>query len=187
MSRSPVVVSVVRPDTRAEFERLWLLAQVESGASGGAAARYAADGRLTSALLRPEVHVLVARRDRKAVGYAILTDQSLGLVQSPDLAIDQIFVAREERRRGIARHLLAAAVVLAERSGIERVVSNVPAANREANRFYARLGFAPATTRRVTSTSSLRRRALGGADVSPFESVLRRRRVIRTVRPTRSA
>lgn len=187
MSRAPIVVHPVSPDRPDALVGLWLAGRVEQGASLEAASRYAADGRVSGALARPEVHAFVATRDDKPLGYVVLMDRVFGLSDTTDVAIDQLYVTKEARRQGVARQLLAAVVAQAERAGSERIVSNVPAQDREANRYFARLGFGSAVTRRVTSTAHLRRKVLGGADVSTFESVLRRRRTLRAQGRTRSA
>ncbi len=187
MSRGPIVVHPVSPDRPDALVGLWLAGRVDQGASLEAASRYAADGRVSAALARPEVHAYVATRDDKPLGYVVLIDRIFGLSDTTDLAIDQLYVIKEARRQGVARQLLAAVVAHAERAGSERIVSNVPAQDREANRYFARLGFGSAVTRRVTTTAHLRRKVLGGADVSTFESVLRRRRTLRAQGRTRSA
>lgn len=187
MSRPPIIVTAVTPEATADFIPLWLDGRVEQGASQEVASRYANDGRVAAALARPEVFAFIARRDREAVGYIVLTQSVFGLGEVAEIAIDQLYVARSARRQGVARQLLAAAVAQAERSGSERVLSHVPAQHREANRFFARLGFTSAVTRRVTTTAALRRKVLGGANVTTFEHVLRRRRTVRAAGRTRSA
>ncbi len=187
MTRAPIVVHPVSPDRPDVLVGLWLAGRVEQGASLEAASRYAADGRVSSALARPEVHAFVATRDSKPLGYVVVIDRIFGLSDTTEVAIDQLFVTKEARRQGVARQLLTAVVAQAERTGSERIISNVPAQDREANRYFARLGFGSAVTRRVTTTSALRRKVLGGADVSSFESVLRRRRTLRAQRSARSA
>ena len=187
VSRPPVVVLPVLPDRPDDLIGLWLVSRVEQGASLEAASRYAADGRVEAALRRPDVHAFVAERDHVPIGYVVVTERSHGLSDVTDVAIDQLFVLHEARRHGVGRQLLAAVVAQAERSGCERVVSNVPSQDRDANRFFARLGFGASVVRRVTATSALRRRVLGGADVRSFESVVRRRRSLRAGSRTQSA
>lgn len=187
MSRAPIVVHPVSPDRPDALVGLWVTGRVEQGASLEAASRYAADGRIASALARSEVHAFVATRDDVPLGYVVLIDRIFGLSDTTELAIDQLYVTKEARRQGVARQLLTAVVAQAERMGSERIISNVPAQDREANRYFARLGFGSAVTRRVTTTAQLRRKVLGGADVSTFENVLRRRRTLRAQRSARSA
>jgi GNAT superfamily N-acetyltransferase len=184
--RPGVVVAPLTPDRCPDFVSLWVDGRVELGASHDVAARFAADGRIEAALARPGVHCLVATRDDRIVGYLIATESLFGLSDATDLAIEQMHVVPDLRRTGVAKELLGGAVQLAERIGAERVVGNVPTAQRDANRFFARLGFGSSVTRRVTTTAALRRRVLGGADVSAFDQMLRRRRSLRASR-TRSA
>jgi hypothetical protein len=54
------------------------------------------------------------------------------------------------------------------------VVVSVHPASREANRFFARLGFAPLAVSRIAPTAVIRRRLLSG-DTRPVEHVVRRR------------
>ncbi len=182
MTRPGVVVAPLTPDRCHDFVSLWVEGRVEMGASHDVAARFAADGRVEAAMARPGVHCLVATKDDRLVGYLIATESLFGLSDATDLAIEQIHVTQELRRHGVAKQLLGGAVQLAERIGSERVVGNVPSTQRDANRFFARLGFGSSVNRRVTTTSALRRRVLGGADVSAFDQMLRRRRSLRATR-----
>ncbi len=190
MSRAPIVVRAVTADDTESADSLvglWLAGRVEQGGSPEAASRYAADGRVTAPLRRPEVKAFIATRDDVPLGYLVLTERVFGLSDSTDVAIDQLYVVKEARRQGVARQLLATAIAQAERSGSERIIGYVPATDRDANRFFARLGFGSSVIRRVTTTAALRRKILGGADVSAFDSVLRRRRTLRAQGRTRSA
>ena len=187
MTRPGLLVAPLTPERCRDFVSLWVESRVELGASHDVAARFAADGRVEAALARPGVHCLLATRDDRLVGYLIATESLFGLSDATDLAIEQIHVTRDQRRHGVAKHLLGGAVQLAERIGVERVVGHVPSAQREANRFFARLGFGSTVNRRVTTTAALRRRVLGGADVSAFDQMVRRRRSLRAAGRTRSA
>jgi GNAT superfamily N-acetyltransferase len=178
VSRSPVVVRPVDDDTLASFTELWVASRVERGTSVDVAARAAAQGRLASALRRPEVRAYLATTDQAPVGFAVMSHAPIScLSESPCVAIDQIYVAPSARRHGVARHLLAAVTSYAEKVGSEQIVSHVPAQLRDANRFFARLGFSSASVRRITSTALLRRR-LSSGDMPRYslEQVLIRRR-----------
>lgn len=91
------------------------------------------------------------------------------------LTVSYLVVAPGHRRRGIGRALLAAVVHLAEQRGLDHVVASVVAGARDANRYLARLGFAPLAVRRVASTATLRR-SLGIADGADRLALLRRAR-----------
>jgi len=114
--------------------------------------------------------LLVARPD--AVGAIDLT---------PVLHVTHLMVDLEHRRRGIGRALLAAAVQLADEQGIEHVLSTAAAGSREANRYLARIGFAPMVMHRIATTGALRR-SLGMTDVAGRTVVARRARLVRAQR-----
>ena len=123
--------------------------------------------------------------DGSPVGYLVLSDSVTGpLTDTSCTSIDQLFVSTRWRRHGVARQLLAAAAAHAERVGAEAIVSHVPSQVRDANRFFARLGFSPTVVRRVTTPAALHRKlaATGEAPVLRrvgLEEVIQRRRSAR--------
>lgn len=179
MARRTVDVNPVDPEDLRDVTSLWLAARVDSGSSKDAARRCVTDGRLSTALRRPGVQAFVARLDGEAVGYAIATENPFGLSPQAELAIEQLWVGPDARRHGVAKALIAAVLSCAERSGCELVVSNVPTSSRDANRFFARLGFSSVIVRRVVSTSQLRRK-LAPESVETGHELLRRRRSLRS-------
>ena len=89
------------------------------------------------------------------------------------------------QRRGAGKALVAAVTAFAEERGLDQIVVSVHPGSREANRFFARLGFAPLAVRRVAPVAVVRRR-LSGADVRPpSEHVVRA--AARARRPPRHA
>lgn len=158
-----------------ELTGLWMAQRVEQGSSPQAAARAAAEGRLRDALGRNDVRAWVARVEGVGVGYLIASENPFGLSPHPEVAIEQLFVDHRARRQGVAHTLLAAAVTHAERLGCEVIVSNVPVQSREANRFFARLGFGSMVVRRVVSTAGLRRRLSPGAQPELLQARRKRR------------
>ena len=93
-----------------------------------------------------------------AVGLAILGLDPLSLVLgNPQVTIDTFVVHREHRRRGAGAALLAAAAAYAEQTGSAHVVAAVGGHEPERQRFFARMGFAPLTTRRIVPVESLTR------------------------------
>ena len=116
------------------------------------------------------VGMLVARQD--VIGAIDLT---------PVLHVSDLMVTPKQRRRGVGRMLLAAVVHLADERGVEDVLASAASGSREANRYLARLGFAPLVMHRIASTGVLRR-ALGMADTPERMAVLRRARVVRASR-----
>lgn len=125
------------------------------------------------------MHSFVARLEGEPVGYAIASENPFGINPQAELAIEQLWVGPDARRHGVAKSLLAAVLSTAERAGCEVVVSNVPTSSRDANRFFARLGFASVITRRVVSTSALRRK-LAPESVEAGHELLKRRRSLRS-------
>jgi len=133
------------------------------------------------ALARDDVRAFLAIMDERPVGYIVLSRRPMSfLIDSPCASIEQIFVSQESRRSGAARALLIAAAKYADQLGAEQIASSVPAHAREANRFFARLGFSSYVVRRVTTTSALRRRLAPAEDLQPaLDQVLQRRRWLR--------
>jgi ribosomal protein S18 acetylase RimI-like enzyme len=178
VARRYVCVTPVDVDDLHDVTGLWLAAKIDSGSSRELCARTIAEGRLASALRRPGVQAFVAHLEREPVGYVITTDNPFGLNPGDEVSVEQLWVAPEVRRHGVAKAMLTAVLDLAERRGCETVVSNVPTTAREANRFFARLGFGSAVTRRVVATGTLRRR-LAPETAETGDALRRRRRWLR--------
>jgi GNAT superfamily N-acetyltransferase len=135
--------------------------------------------------------VAVEESTDRIVGLAVARPDEVGIVEpAAALSVTHLFVAPAARRRGVGRALLAAALHLAEDGGFDRIVATAAASSREANRYLARLGFAPLVTHRVVPTPVLRR-ALGLGAAPERVAVLRRAMLGRPrrgeVAPTRTA
>jgi GNAT superfamily N-acetyltransferase len=182
VSRSPVIVKRVDADSLQSFTELWVASRVEQGTSIEVASRAASEGRLAHALQRPEVRAYLATANQASLGFAVMSHAPIScLSESPCVAIDQIYVVPSARHHGVARHLLAAVTAYAEKVGSEQIVSYVPAQLRDANRFFARLGFSSTSVRRITSTALLRRRlSSGDLPRHSLDQVLIRRRSLRS-------
>jgi GNAT superfamily N-acetyltransferase len=121
-----------------------------------------------------------------AVGLAVLGVDPLSLVLgNPQVTVDTFVVHREHRRRGTGAVLLAAAARYAEETGADHVVAAVGGHEAERQRFFARMGFAPLTTRRIVTVDSLTRslaawqRGSLSAPVARRHTPARRRPVLR--------
>lgn len=180
MSRPHVSVRCVTPDLQAQLAELWVCARVEAGATAEAAGRAVTEGRLAAALTREDVRVYLAYMDDEPIGYLALSHSFLsGLAEPPCVVIDQLYVAKASRRHGAARALLLAATTYAERCGSDQLAASVPAPDREANRFFARLGFSAHVVKRLATTAALRRRLTGEEPRQGLEQILQRRRSLR--------
>jgi len=116
------------------------------------------------------------------VGLLVAKTDEIGAIDvTYVLHVTHLLVNPKHRRRGIGRALLAAAVHLADELGLDRVLGTAASGSREANRYLARLGFAPLVVHRIASTSTLRR-ALGMVEAPERLAVLRRARLARTQR-----
>lgn len=137
--------------------------------------------RLTEIIKESERTLLVAVEDHTGdvVGLLVARREDIGAIDlTPVLHITHLLVTPRFRRRGIGRSLLAAGVHLADELGVDRVLATAASSSREANRYLARLGFAPLVLHRVASTGVLRR-ALGLTDEPERMAVLRRARLLR--------
>ena len=185
MPRPAITVRRVTPELEGDFTALCTAAHLEASGDGAARVspetRVASEARITVALARDDVRALLAVVDDRPVGYVVLSQRPMSfLIDSPCVSIEQIFVAQEARRSGAARALVNAAAQYADQLGAEQIASTVPAQGREANRFFARLGFSSYVVRRVTTTSALRRRLAAGQESHPaVDQVLQRRRWLR--------
>ncbi|MGL5829667.1 MAG: GNAT family N-acetyltransferase [Angustibacter sp.] len=156
---------------RAAVERMWR-------AVPGAPRREVGDAiadRVAGLLRSPSVVILVAHREAD-VGFIVL---SLGPRIPPlgeeAMCIEYLYVDPQARRMGIAQALVARAAAVAEQRGIRFISTNVPAADRIGQRFFARLGFRPSYVRRVVAVAALRRRLAPAAPAIRELTVQRRR------------
>jgi ribosomal protein S18 acetylase RimI-like enzyme len=127
-------------------------------------------------LLADERHrVLLAEDEAGTVlGAAVVgADPLSGLLDPPSVYLSHLLVAAEHRKRGAGRALVAAAAAFAEEVGVDSVVVGVSPSGRDANRFFARLGFAPLVIRRIAPVAALRR-TLSAADPVSVDHVVRR-------------
>jgi GNAT superfamily N-acetyltransferase len=121
------------------------------------------------------------------VGLAVLGLDPLSLVLgSPQVTVDTFVVHREHRRCGTGARLLAAAAGYAQENGAAHVVAAVGGHEAERQRFFARMGFAPLSTRRIVPLDSLVRSLAAwqrsGLPVpAPRRALARRRPNIRPV------
>jgi GNAT superfamily N-acetyltransferase len=143
--------------------------------------------RLAEAVERDDCRVVLASVDGEPAGMAVLHAMRPDpLSDSRVLQMNHVVVAKTCRRRGVGHALVAAAADFADALSIDHVSVGVYPSLREASRFYARLGFAQVSVRRIAPLAVLRRRLGVESPGQRVEDLVRRRtRLRRPVPPQR--
>jgi GNAT superfamily N-acetyltransferase len=116
-------------------------------------------GRIELSLSDVGFKLLVAWDGDTPVGLLCVGLTDVGVwTEVPGVQVSGLHVRAASRPRGVARALLEAAINCADKWGCISVVAAVSPGDREANRFFARLGFGQTATHRMVDVSSLRRR-----------------------------
>lgn len=179
MARSAVQVTRVTSGDDEAFVALWRLSKTADGHSDDQIGRALRDGRLTRACARSDVRAYAATIDGDPVGFAVVMSGPISALQETlAVWVDVLWVKPGRRQRGVAGALLKAIASYAEHIGAPEIISCVPSASRDANRFFARLGFASVVTERSTTPAALRRR-LAGPGLSTVSDAVRLRRSLR--------
>ena len=127
--------------------------------------RVAEADQAVAAGLRPHYRLVIASRGGVPVGFASMTVVDNGILGAARaVMVDAMHVDGSARKSGVGTALLRATVEFADLIGADEVTVMV-SSSREENRFYARQGFGPMTSRRVGSVKALRRR--WGMDPKP--------------------
>lgn len=189
MPRDHVVVRAPRDSDVPALLDMWEELRQASGRNGSLAPASTHERllqRLAAIRDMPGCRMLVAELDGEPVGAAVLQARPMGpFHDEPMVQIDYLHVRPGRGNRGVGHALVSAAVGFAEESGAEHVSVNVLPQLREAQRFYARLGFSPLVTRRVAATSLLRRKLEPQPATSKhLARVLARRRSVLRARAT---
>lgn len=113
------------------------------------------------------------------LGLLVTRPGDVGAINAlPVLNITHLLVAPKSRRRGVGRALIMCAVHLAEHGDYSHIVATVASNSREANRYLARLGFAPLVTHRIAPVNALHK-SLGLAESPEGLAAVRRGRLLR--------
>ena len=107
--------------------------------------------RLRKAVEAGDVEVLAARAEDQLLGVALLAYRLNVSAGGLFASVEELYVRPEARRRGVGRALLQAADERCEERGISYVEAQVE--EKEAERFYAAVGYKPETGVRVLSRS----------------------------------
>jgi GNAT superfamily N-acetyltransferase len=107
--------------------------------------------RLRKAVEAGDVEVLAARAEDQLLGVALLAYRLNVSAGGLFASVEELYVRPEARRRGVGRALLQAADERCEERGISYVEAQVE--GKEAELFYAAVGYEPETGVRVLSRS----------------------------------
>ncbi len=138
-----------------------------------------------AAIMASERRTVLAAFDEaeQMLGFLIvLADEASPIDPTPVLQLGELILGSDTQRDAVGRALLAAVVRLADEREVDHIQASAVYSSREANRYLARLGFAPLATRRVASTSTLRR-AVGIGEVPDRVAARRRLLAGRAARP----
>jgi GNAT superfamily N-acetyltransferase len=103
------------------------------------------------------------------------------------VTISHLVVSRAKRQHGVGHALITAASDFAIERHVDHVIASVYPSLRDANRFFARLGFAPVAAQRVVPVAALRRRLEADRGMPGLADVVRRRtRIGRPIPPQRA-
>jgi ribosomal protein S18 acetylase RimI-like enzyme len=139
--------------------------------------------RLTRVLENPSYRIVIACLEEAPAGMIVLqATRPDPFTDARVVNVAHLVVSRSTQHKGVGRALLASAADFATERRLDQVSVSVYPSLREASRFFARLGFTPAATRRVAPLSVLRRR-LGADPSTPAlgDAIRRRTRLVRPV------
>ena len=188
MSRYSLTTRVATRDDAPMLARLWTDAVRRADPS-----EQIADLELVikGAAASPEQRVVVVDYDGQPAGAVYLRITTLSPINlEPCVQTIHPRVLDQYRRHGVGRALMDAATAFAEENGILHVATAVAHSSREANRFMARLGLAPAVMYRIAPTAVLRsrvspQRGTTATDSGRNSKVLAARRSLRRARAER--
>ena len=178
MSRSQVLTRMATGDDVPVLVGLWEELRQLGGRGERAANPVSTNDvreRLSSVLANPAYRIVLALHEGAPAGMAVLqTTRPDPFADSKVINVAHLVVARSAQHKGVGHALLKAATEFATENRIDQISVSVYPSLREASRFFTRLGFVPAATRRVAPVGVLRRR-LGLEGATATGELLRRR------------
>lgn len=167
MPRCGIVVRPAEPDDLEDVARLVdIVVQTMRGPRQVTSRTASGAERFGQLLDNPDATMLVAcLADGTRAGAALLSVDPVsvalgGLTMSVVLLVDE-----DSRQRGVGRELVSAVARYADDAGADAVTVSLPPGDREAHRFFARLGFVPLVTSRIASVPQLIR-ALAPSEIA---------------------
>lgn len=179
MPRCGIVVRPAEPGDLDEVARLVDSVVLTMPGPRQSAARGAiGEDRFARLLKDDDAQLLVAcLADGTKAGAAMLSVDPVSMALGGLTMCAILVVDENARHRGVGRELVSAVARYADEAGADAVTVSLPPGNREAHRFFARLGFVPLVTNRIASVSQLMR-ALAPSEIAAErrQSVLLRAR-----------
>lgn len=165
MSRTPVTVRAATASDVASLRELW----GDILRTGGLDEQLADVARVVaSAAERDDQHVAVAEINGEVAGAVYLEATTFTpLNLEPAVLAVSPHVFQRFRRKGVGSALMEAACRFAEQHGITHIQTAAAAEARDANRFMARLSFAPQAMLRAATTSAVRARLPQSRQTNP--------------------
>jgi len=171
MSRSPLVIRTAVPGDASVLTDLW-----SDALRRGEGADQLADclRAVTRAAASEDERLVVVEYDGEIAGAVYLCATTVSPLNTEPIvhAISpQVF--ERFRRHGVGSALMEASVSFAEERGIAHLAAPTSASSRDANRFMARLSYAPVAMLRVGATATVRARlsAMRPARVQPARNI----------------
>lgn len=188
MPRSPVVTQIASRADTPTLLTLWAeLQEIGGRAERAVAPPTVADveQRFVDLIETERCRVILALIGGEAAGMAILRVVRTDPMSDLEMVhIAHLVVMRRNRQRGVGHALIQAATDFSIERRIDHVGVSVYPSLRDASRFYARLGFAPAALYRIAPVGVLRRRLGPDRQQSAmFGDRVRRSRLPRTLPP----
>lgn len=159
MPRCGIVVRLGEADDLDEIARMVDSVVLTMPGPRQASARTATGAERFGRLMNdPEAQLLVAcLADGTRAGAAMISIDPVSMALGGLTMCVVLVVDEHARQRGVGRELVSAVARYADESGADAVTVSLPPGNREAHRFFARLGFVPLVTNRIASVSQLMR------------------------------
>jgi GNAT superfamily N-acetyltransferase len=188
--RSPVEIHAATLEDIPTLLTLWDELRDVGGRTDRGAALLApgdVERRFADLIQSPGFRVMLAVVANEPAGMAVLQVIHPDPMSDEELVrIGHMVVTRGNRHRGVGHALIQAATDFAIEQHIDFVAVGVSPSMRDTSRFFARLGFAPASLHRVASVGPLRRRLAPERQLSAVTGDrVRRRRIPRPVPPQR--
>lgn len=161
---------VVRPAGREDLDHVCRLVDSVSvtmpGPRQGAPWLTTGSERFSQLLDNPDAQVLIAcLADGTRAGAALISVDAVSVALG-GLTMSVVLIVEESvRHRGVGREIVSAVARYADEAGADAVTVSLAPGNRDAHRFFARLGFVPLVTSRIASVPQLMR-ALAPSEIA---------------------